>query len=71
MTDKAKLITAKSSESIMDVMKKIDKNKVRHIPVMDNEKLAGIISITDVISELLELNMFENEQLKNYILSPY
>ena len=71
MTPAAKLITSDKSENIVDVMKKMNDNKVRHLPVMDKDKLVGLVSIGDVINELLHINLFENEQLKNYILSPY
>ncbi len=71
MTEKSKLVTANKDENIVDVMKKLDKYRIRHLPVMDGDKLIGVVSITDVINELMQVNLFENEQLKNYILSPY
>ena len=71
MTPASKVITADKSENIIVVMKKFNDNKIRHLPVMDSGKLIGLVSIGDVINELLEINLFENEQLKNYVLSPY
>ncbi len=71
MTPASKIITADKDENIVDVMKKFNDNKIRHLPVTDGGKLIGIVSIGDVIDELLQVNLFENEQLKNYILSPY
>lgn len=71
MTDKSKLITTGKDANILDIMKKLDENKIRHLPVMDGDKILGVLSITDVINELNAINAFENEQLKNYILSPY
>ncbi len=71
MTAKSKLITTEKDANIIDVMKKLDDNKVRHLPVMDGDKIIGVVSITDVIGELRQIDLFENEQLKNYILSPY
>ncbi len=71
MTGKEKLITAPKEANIADVMKKLDENKIRHLPVMNGDKVLGVVSITDVINELRAIRVFENEQLKNYILSPY
>ncbi len=71
MTPASKVISAEKTANIIDVMKLFDSNKIRHLPVMDEGKLAGLVSIGDVVSELLQINLFENEQLKNYIISPY
>ena len=71
MTPKEKLITVPKDATIVDVSAKMDENKVRHLPVMDGDKVIGVVSITDVINELRAIRVFENEQLKNYILSPY
>ncbi len=71
MTPKSKLVTADKNENISDIMKKLDENKIRHIPVMDGDIILGVVSITDVLNELRQMDLFENEQLKNYILSPY
>ena len=71
MTGREKLITAPKEANIADVMKKLDENKIRHLPIMDGDKVLGVVSITDVINELRAVRVFENEQLKNYILSPY
>ena len=71
MTPKEKLITVNKDATIVDVSAKMDENKVRHLPVMDGDKVIGVVSITDVINELRAIRVFENEQLKNYILSPY
>ena len=56
---------------LLRVMKQLDNNKIRHLPIMDEGKLVGMVSIGDVVNELLQINLFENEQLKNYIISPY
>ena len=67
MTPKEKLITVTKDSSIADVSKKMDENKIRHLPVMDGDKVIGVVSVTDVINELRAIRVFENEQLKNYI----
>lgn len=61
------LVLAKLDESPQECLTKMKNNKIRHILVIDNEKLVGIISIKD----LLELNIQDMKEtievLHNYI----
>ena len=41
--------------------------KVRHLPVFDNGKLVGVISIGDVVNAVIDEEKFINEQLVRYI----
>lgn len=41
--------------------------RLRHLPVLDNEKLIGIISIGDVVKELLDHKDNTIDQLEKYI----
>ena len=52
------------SEDIMDIM---TKNKIRHIPIVDNKFLIGIVSIGDVVKRLLEKFNLENQHLKSWL----
>lgn len=42
-------------------------NKLRHLPVMDGEKLLGIISIGDLVKDVISEQQFIIEQLQQYI----
>jgi len=42
-------------------------NRVRHLPVLDGERLAGIVSIGDVVKAHLSEKEYENRMLKDYI----
>jgi CBS domain-containing protein len=42
-------------------------NRVRHVPVLDNGQLAGIVSIGDVVKFRLEELQAERQQLQAYI----
>ena len=52
------------SEDIMDIM---TKNKIRHIPIVENKLLKGIVSIGDVVKRLLEKFNLENQHLKSWL----
>lgn len=66
-----KLITCCSDDDIaqaMDMMtNNLTKRRIRHLPVVDNNELSGVISIGDIVHALLTETKFENRLLKNYI----
>jgi len=41
--------------------------RIRHLPVLEEDKLVGIISIGDVVNALLDENSFMIDQLETYI----
>lgn len=51
-TRKANVITASADESIESSMEKMMTKSIRHLPIMDGEKLVGIVSIKDLIKEV-------------------
>lgn len=56
-----------SDTGIDECMVLLTEKRIRHLPVYDNEKLAGIISIGDVVKELLIHKDFMIDQLERYI----
>ena len=42
-------------------------NRIRHLPVVDGERIAGLVSIGDVVKACLEETEYENRYLKEYI----
>ena len=51
-------------EYVMGIM---TKNRIRHLPVLDETGLVGIVSIGDVVHAHLSNTQFENRMLKDYI----
>jgi len=52
------------------VMGVMTKNRVRHLPILDDGSLAGIISIGDVVNAHLKEQVVENRTLRDYIHGP-
>ncbi len=63
------LVTASSDISSSELMTLMTQHKIRHIPVVDGQKLRGIVSIGDVVKRLLEKLETETEQLRHFINS--
>ena len=61
------LIIGVPDDGLDYVMGIMTKNRIRHLPIMDGKKLAGIISIGDVINAHLKETEVENRVLKDYI----
>ena len=55
-----------SSEELMELM---SENKIRHIPILEQRKLLGIVSIGDVVNRIIENYAYETKHLREYIHS--
>jgi len=60
-------IVCHPDNTLEEVMSMMVENNVRHLPVIFEDKLEGMLSITDIVEELLKKAKFENKLLKNYI----
>ncbi|MET0008470.1 MAG: CBS domain-containing protein [Candidatus Thiodiazotropha sp. 6PLUC9] len=54
-------------ESVQECMAIMTDKRVRHLPVMKDGKLVGIISIGDLVKAIIEEQQFVIEQLVSYI----
>lgn len=61
------LIIVHPSQTVRECMSIMTENRVRHLPVFENGKMIGIISIGDVVRDLIEELQFFVQQLENYI----
>ena len=62
-----KVVTCAPGDSIHDVMVKMTEGRTRHVPVMEGGRLAGMISIGDVVKSRLENAEQEAAGLRDYI----
>jgi CBS domain-containing protein len=61
------VITAAPEAEIEEVMDIMVESRIRHLPIMENGTLAGIISIGDVVNALRQSVEVENRYLHAYI----
>jgi CBS domain-containing protein len=61
------LIIGVLDDEVGYVMGIMTHNRIRHLPIMKDGKLEGMISIGDVVKAQLEETEFENRYLKDYI----
>ena len=65
-TDLPHIIPDNSVETCMHIM---SENNIRYLPVFRNDKLCGIISINDLVTETILTHLETIEHLKSYIHS--
>jgi CBS domain-containing protein len=61
------LITVTPNTSINQCMAIVTDHRVRHLPVLEDGQLVGIISIGDIVKDMIEELEFVVEQLEKYI----
>lgn len=71
MTPRDHMIIGHESDSIEYAMSVFTKNKIRHLPIIEGEKLVGVISIGDVVRASLDNAEFENKNLRDYITGSF
>lgn len=59
--------TCTKSDSADDLSVVMTEQRVRHVPVLENGRLAGIVSIGDVVKSRIEELQAEHAQLRSYI----
>ena len=60
-------VTAAPEMEVNDLRRTMLESGARYLPVMQDEKLLGVISFRDVAKAVLEEQDFENKMLKGYI----
>ena len=64
-----KIIFCNKNSSSKELMEIMNENKIRHIPIMEQHKLLGIVSIGDVVNRIIENYAYETKHLREYINS--
>ena len=61
--------TCTEGETIPSIMERMTQGKFRHVPVVDQGRLAGIISIGDVVKHRLQQMESDSAAMRDYILT--
>jgi CBS domain-containing protein len=62
-----RVIVARPEQSVEQCMALISEKRVRHLPVLEGEKLVGMVSIGDLVKSMVTDQKFMVDQLQNYI----
>lgn len=62
-----KVVGCQSTDTIASIMERMTQGRFRHMPVVDNGRLVGFISIGDVVKHRVEEFAQEVESLREYV----
>ena len=65
----AKVVTVASKQTVDDCMALMTARRIRHLPVVDDGRLVGVLSIGDLVKELIADREETIKQLESYIRS--
>lgn len=65
----AKVLSAKPSDTVEQAMSVMSEKRIRHLPVVDNDKVLGMLSIGDLVKETIAYQQDLIKQLESYIKS--
>jgi CBS domain-containing protein len=63
----AEVVTAEPGSVLDDVRALMTERRIRHVPVVAEGRLTGIISIGDVVKAAMDQLRFERDQLDSYV----
>jgi CBS domain-containing protein len=61
------LVTVTPEMTVLDAMALMTRHHIRHLPVLKEGKLDGVVSMGDLVSEVISGQAFTIDQLKKYI----
>jgi CBS domain-containing protein len=64
-------ITVSLADTVDECMRIVTENRIRHLPVVDNGQLRGMISIGDLVKAIISSQSYTIEQLHTYIAAGY
>jgi CBS domain-containing protein len=65
------VISVTPDQAVAECMDIMTRSRIRHLPIMENEKVVGIVSIGDLVKWVVSAQEETIEHLQNYISSNY
>ena len=65
----AEVVVTNPAETVEKCMELMTQKRVRHLPVVEDGKVVGVLSIGDLVKAIIAEQQFQIEQLENYIAS--
>lgn len=62
-----KVVACKETDTVAELMEMMTTGKFRHLPVLENNKVVGLISIGDIVKRRVQEYESEQEALRDYI----
>lgn len=66
-----RLVTVPSTSNIPECMRLMIDNRIRHLPVVDEDQVIGVVSIGDLVNFIINAQRATIEQLHSYIAGGY
>ena len=61
------VVCGRPGDSVEQCMQVMTEKRIRHLPILDHKEVVGIVSIGDLIKEMISQQKFIIDQLENYI----
>jgi len=65
----AQVVSVAPDDTCDHCMQLVTNRRIRHLPVLDGDKVVGVVSIGDLVKAVIEDQQLELEQLQRYIAS--
>ena len=61
------VITVAPTDSVQNALKVMTEHHIRHLPIVDNTTVVGVVSIGDLVKDVISMQQSTIEQLESYI----